>query len=90
MTTREGEGFLPDKEGLEGQTLQRRAIGIESLQTLRNWREKLAKERYYRECEIKRVMQEAREAGLLVGGDQCAIPLATFPTFFRVRFYTYQ
>jgi hypothetical protein len=32
----------------------------------KNWREKQAKERYYR-GEIKRVMQEAREAGLLVG-----------------------
>ena len=29
-----------------------------------NWREKQAKERYYRD-EIKRVMEEAREAGLL-------------------------
>ena len=31
----------------------------------KNWREKQAKERYYR-AEIKRVMREAREAGLLV------------------------
>ena len=30
----------------------------------KNWREKQAKERYYRD-EIKRVMEEAREAGLL-------------------------
>ena len=32
----------------------------------KNWREKQAKERLYRR-EIKRVMQEGREAGLLVG-----------------------
>ena len=32
----------------------------------RRWREKRAKERYY-QCEIKRVMQEAELAGLLVG-----------------------
>ena len=32
----------------------------------KNWREKQAKERYYR-GEIKRVMQEAELAGLLVG-----------------------
>tara|TARA_A100001015_G_scaffold237903_1_gene270636 strand:- start:954 stop:1241 length:288 start_codon:yes stop_codon:yes gene_type:complete len=32
----------------------------------KNWREKQAKEQYYR-GEIKRVMQEARKAGLLVG-----------------------
>jgi len=32
----------------------------------KNWREKQAKERYYR-AEIKRVMREAREARLLVG-----------------------
>ena len=32
----------------------------------KNWREKQAKEQYYR-GEINRVMQEAREAGLLVG-----------------------
>ena len=32
----------------------------------KNWREKQAKERYYR-GEIKRVMREAKEAGLLVG-----------------------
>ena len=32
----------------------------------KNWREKQAKEKYYR-GEIKRVMREAREAGLLVG-----------------------
>ena len=31
----------------------------------KNWREKQAKEQYYR-GEIKRVMKEAREAGLLV------------------------
>ena len=31
----------------------------------KNWREKRAKEKYYR-GEIKRVMREAREAGLLV------------------------
>ena len=31
----------------------------------KNWHEKQAKARYYR-AEIKRVMQEAREAGLLV------------------------
>ena len=31
----------------------------------KNWREKQAKEQYYR-AEIKRVMQEARKAGLLV------------------------
>ena len=31
----------------------------------KNWREKQAKEQYYR-GEIKRVMREAREAGLLV------------------------
>ena len=32
----------------------------------KNWREKRAKEKYYL-GEIKRVMQEARKAGLLVG-----------------------
>ena len=32
----------------------------------KNWREKRAKEKYYL-GEIKRVMREAREAGLLVG-----------------------
>ena len=32
----------------------------------KNWREKQAKEQYYR-AEIKRVMKQAREAGLLVG-----------------------
>ena len=48
-----------------------------------NWREKQAKERYYR-GEIKRVMQEAREAGLLVGKGSVRGALS-LSNLFRVR-----
>jgi hypothetical protein len=50
---------MPENSSVDLSVLKGRLRG-----RYKNWREKQAKERYYR-GEIKRVMQEAREAALL-------------------------